>query len=229
MEARKLLSLALLTAVTAAQAQAEEGRWFAAIGGAHAAFHTKSGELQGPPGTTPPGVTATVDSVNTATVELKYRVAADWSVDLGFGVPPRVDLVAGGTAAGLGKVAEAKAWFPHLTLSYHLPTGTAVAPYIGAGVHRTWFTGVRAEPAYNGAVLGSSTDAKVKSDVGPVVRLGAEFRLPGGWSLDAMYFRYWIKTQATLTTQTPGVGAIERRLDLRSTPDIFAVMVGRSF
>lgn len=221
--------LIALLGATGVHAQEEPAKVFAAIGMAHAAFHVRSGELQGAPGSTPPGVTASVDSVTTAAVELKYRFAANWSADLGFGYPPRVELIAGGTADGLGKVADAKAWFPHLTISYHLPTGTPVSPYVGAGLHRTWFSGVRTTPAYDRAVQGSATDAKVKSDVGPVLRLGAEITLPGGWIADVMYVKYWINTRVTLTTQTPGVGGIERRLDLRAKPDIFAVMIGRSF
>lgn len=216
-------------AVASLHSHAEDGKVFAAIGLAHADFNVRSGELQGPPGTTPPGITADVKNTSTAAVEFKYRFAPGWSADLGFGYPPRVELIAGGAAAGVGKVAEARAWFPHLTVSYHLDTGTMASPYVGAGVHRTWFTKVRAQQAYNDAVLGSSTEAKVKSDIGPVLRLGVEFKVPGGWVADVMYLRYWINTQATLTTQTPGVGAIERRIDLRSRPDIFALMIGRSF
>lgn len=229
MKRSHIVPLIALLGASGLHAQEEPAKGFAAIGLAHAAFHARSGELQGAPGTTPPGVTASVDSVNTAVVELKYTFAANWSADLGFGYPPRVDLIAGGTAAGLGKVAEAKAWFPHVTVSYHLPTETAVTPYLGAGVHRTWFSGVRTTPAYDGAVLGTATDAKVKSDVGPVLRLGAEVALPGGWVADVLYLKYWIKSQAVLTTQTPGAGGIERRLDLRAKPDIFAVLIGRRF
>jgi outer membrane protein len=229
MEIKKQFAVLALGVAASVQSHAEEGKVFAAIGLAHANFNVRSGELQGPTGTTPPGITADVNSTSTAAVEFKYRFAPGWTADLGFGYPPKVEMVAGGTAAGVGTVAEARAWFPHLTVSYRLDTGTLASPYVGAGVHRTWFTKVRAQPAYNDAVLGSSTDAKVKSDFGPVLRLGVEVKVPGGWVADVMYLRYWINTQATLTTQTPGVGSIERRIDLRSRPDIFALMIGRSF
>ena len=49
------------------------------------------------------------------------------------------------------------------------------------------------------------------------------------WVVDAAYSHYGIKTTATITTVTPGVGDIAREIDVQSNPDVFSLTVGYRF
>lgn len=199
------------------------------VGVAHAVFNAKSSDLAGPPGTTPPGVTASVRDVTAVEGIVRQEITGPWSLEAIFGVPPKLDLDAGGTAAALGKVATARAWFPALLLTYSQPTGTLITPFVGAGIQKTWYTSAATTPAYDTAVGASSTHVALSGKFGPVARLGARVDLGDRWILDVSYARFWIHAHATLASDTPGIGEIPRTLGLKATPNIVGLMIGRSF
>jgi outer membrane protein len=69
----------------------------------------------------------------------------------------------------------------------------------------------------------------MESSWGHVLKVGMAFPLGRNWVIDGAYCRYGIRTTATITTATPGVGDIARTLDLRSDPDVVALMLGYRF
>ena len=82
---------------------------------------------------------------------------------------------------------------------------------------------------YSEAFGGTSSTAQMKNSLGPVVKLGVEVPVARSWVLDLAYMRYWIKTTATIATDTPGVGVIERRIEVKGNPDVIALTVGYRF
>ena len=210
-------------------AQTQELRNTVEVGYAAILFNTDSGELTGPAGTTPPGATA--DLRNTGTLGLVYErnVGGPWSIVFQGGVPPIVAFDGAGSAAALGKVGSARAWFPALMVAWSLPRLAGFQPYVGAGLNYTFFTDNRITESYTAAFGGTSSDSRLKNSLGPIAKLGVEVPFARRWVFDLSYTRYWIKTTATIRTDTPGAGVIERRIDVRADPDVFAVMVGYRF
>jgi outer membrane protein len=193
-----------------------------------ASFPTRSGELKGPLGTTPPGITAGVEDAHTVVLRYKRELGGGWGAELLFGVPPSVNLVANGTAAALGKVAQARAWFPSLVASYSWDLGASWRPYVGVGVHHTWFDKISVRDTYTQTVGGISTAGSVRSNTGPVARVGVEFEPSDQWIFDLSLTQYWISTKATLATNMGGP-KVERTLDLSIRPRAFMLMAGRRF
>ncbi len=199
------------------------------VGYAHIGFNTKSADLTGPAGTTPPGVQAGLN--NTATMALVYErnISGPWCFVLQGGTPPVVKIFGAGNAAALGEVGTTRAWFPAFLGQYAFEGPWGSQPYVGAGVNYTFYTEGWVKAAYTGAFGGTGSTAKLTSSWGPVLKVGIGFPLGRTWVIDAAYSRYSIHTTATITTDTPGVGAIARSVGIRSDPDVVALIVGHRF
>lgn len=196
---------------------------------AHIGFNTRSGDLAGPPGTTPPGVQAALVDTRTLALVLDLPLSAQWGVVLQMGTPPIVHFDGAGSGAALGEVGSARAWFPALLARWQPAPWGALQPYAAFGINHTFYTGIRITPAYSAAFGGSSSRARLKASQGPVFKLGAEWRIDPHWDVDVAYARYGIRTTATVTTPTPGLGDVTRTLALRADPDVFSLMLGRRF
>lgn len=226
---RRVAYAAILTmAVCGGSANAETPNNSLKIGYAQISFNSKSGELSGPLGTTPPG--ATLDAKDTDTIALVYerKLVGPFSLVLQVGAPPEISLIGQGTAAPLGEVATTRAWFPAALAKYSFSLA-GFTPYIAAGANYTWFTDNEISPIYTAAFGGTGSTGKLDSHIGPVVKIGASIPFASRWSLDLSYCRYWIETTATVNTDTPGLGAIPRTIDLTADPDVFGLIVGYSF
>lgn len=199
------------------------------IGYAGIHFRTNSGDLTGPPGTTPPGVQAEIKDAKTLALVYERKISGPWSFALQMGVPPTIRFNGAGAGAALGEVGSAKAWFPSALVTYSLTESYGVRPYVGAGLNYTYFNKGRISPAYNNAFGGLSSTATLKSSIGPVAKLGIEIPIADNWVIDFAYSRYWLKTTATVVTATPGVGNIERKVDVKFTADVFGAVVGYRF
>jgi outer membrane protein len=199
------------------------------IGYARIAFNTKSGDLAGPTGTTPPGIQADLNDANTLALVYERKLSGPWSVILQGGTPPVVKIIGAGNAAALGQVGTTRAWFPAVVVNYTFDGPWGTHPYVGAGLNYTFFTEGRVEPTYTGAFGGSSSTAKLKSSLGPVLKVGVDFPVGPNWVIDAAYSRYGISTTATITTATPGFGDIVRTIDVKPNPDVFGLLLGYRF
>ncbi|MDC0661416.1 OmpW/AlkL family protein [Marinobacter sp. SS21] len=198
------------------------------IGYADIRFNVDSGELAGPPGTTPPGVTVAVRDTATLALVYEYRLSKAWSLVAQAGTPPTIEMEGDGAAAALGKVGSVKAWFPALLIAYNFDFHW-IKPYVGAGLNYTWFSEEAVTPAYTRAFGGTASDAELEDAAGAVVKLGAEFPLADRWSAGVSYSRYWVSTTAEVTTHTPGLGDVRRSIDVDADPDVFSVTLGYHF
>lgn len=214
----------------AAGVQAEELANTVKIGYARAHFNTRSGDLSGP--FTPPGIKARLEDENLLALSYERRLSDQWSVMLQGAQPPRAQIIAAGTAAGIGQVASVKIWVPAVIATYSFTDLSGFRPYVGVGVNYTRFTDEQATSAYTSAVAGSSTSVEAKSSWGPVARLGLEYSITKNWVVDVSYLRYWIKTTASFTTVTPTPGGnvnVVRTVDAKVNPDVFTLGVGYRF
>lgn len=223
------VALAAALACAAAGVHAEETDNIIKIGYAHIGFNTKSGDLTGPAGTTPPGVQADLENASSLALVYSRRISGPWSVVLQAGTPPVVRMMGAGAAAPLGQVGVARAWFPAVIANYTFEAPGGLKPYVGLGINYTFYTDGRVEPAYTAAFGGTSSTSKLDSSWGHVVKLGVGIPVGGNWLVDLAYSRYGIRTTATITTATPGVGDIARKIDVRADPDVFGLLLGYRF
>ncbi len=221
--------VALATLCSHAFAQADEAHSTVEVGYAGIFFNTRSGELAGPPGTTPPGATAKVVNSRTLALTYEYQVAGPWSILAQMGLPPFLRFDGDGTAAVLGRVGTARAWIPAV-LAVRSFNGLAwIQPYVGAGLNYTFYTDRRITAGYTAAFGGTSSTSSLKNSVGPVAKIGFKVPVAQGWLVDLAYSHYWIKTTARISTDTPGAGVIERRIGIKGDPDVLALTVGYRF
>ncbi|MGN6650159.1 OmpW/AlkL family protein [Trinickia sp.] len=199
------------------------------LGGATARFNTQSGDLTGPPGTTPPGLQAGLKNLTMGAFSYQRLLWNHWSIMFQGGIPPTVHMQGAGVAAGTGDIVTAKVWFPALFATYTFTDFHGIRPYVGLGVHYTFFTNGSVTSTYTNTFQGTSTSVKIKDAWGPVARLGVEYLITKRWVLDLSYIHYWMKTTATLTTATPGFGNISRSIDVKANPDVFGLMIGYRF
>jgi outer membrane protein len=225
------LSFGLAAALACATAAAHAGDTdnTLKVGYAHIGFNTQSGDLTGPAGTTPPGVQADLHDAATLALVYERSLSGPWSFVLQVGTPPVVKMFGAGNGAALGQVGSARAWFPAALAHYTFDGPWGTQPYVGAGVNYTFYTDGQVSPAYTTAFFGSSSTAKLKSSWGPVLKVGMGFPLARNWVIDAAYSRYGIRTTATITTATPGLGDVARTVDVRSDPDVVGLTLGYRF
>ena len=223
------LGVALALTCAASEAHADGPANALMLGYAHIGFNTRSGDLSGPPGTTPPGIRTELHDSSTLALLYQRHLSGPWSVVLQAGTPPLVKMYGAGSGAALGQVGTTRAWFPAVLAQYALDGPWGTQPYVGAGVNYTRYSDGQVSAAYTGAFGGTSSTAKLKSSWGPVLKVGIAWPIGSNWVVDAAYSRYGIKTTATITTVTPPVGDIARTLDVRSDPDVVGLMLGYRF
>lgn len=199
------------------------------IGYASIGFNTRSGDLSGPAGTTPPGITAELNDARTLALIYERQIAGPWSIVAQLGTPPLVKIDGAGTGAMLGQVGTARVWYPAVLATYTFTDLPAIRPYAGAGLNYVFFTDRHVSAAYTGAFGGTSSSVTLKNSWGPVLKFGAEFPIARNWVVDVGYSHYWIKTTATIVTATPGVGDIARTIKVKANPGVFGLLVGYRF
>ena len=127
--------VAISLACAMADAQAGDAENTLKVGYAHIGFNTKSGDLTGPPGTTPPGVQADLNDASTLALVYERNLSGPWSIVLQAGTPPVAKMVGAGNGAALGQVGTTRAWFPALLAHYTFAGPWGTQPYVGAGLN----------------------------------------------------------------------------------------------
>lgn len=237
MQTKKIAAAAKVTAAATAAAlamccaaQADEAADNTIrIGYAKVRFDLQSGDLSGPPGTTPPGLR--IDSRNLEVFAISYerRLSANWAAQFQAGVPPTLTAVGAGAAAPVGTVAKARIWFPTAMLRYTFGGFSVLRPYVAAGVTYTFFTEQQVTPAYTVALQGSGSAIKLGSSWGPYARAGFEYPIDRQWCVNLEYSSFRLKSSATIDTQTPGFGNITRHVDFKDAPRILGITIGYRF
>lgn len=199
------------------------------IGYARVGFNLQSSDLTGPPGTTPAGLRINVKDLDVLALSYERRLSPNWGIQFQGGIPPTLTTVGTGAAASVGTVAKARIWFPTVMAKYTFTNVPTVKPYVGFGVTYTFFTDEEVSAGYTAALQGSSSSMKLEDSWSPYVRLGVEYPIDKSWIVNVEYSTFQIKSTATVVTQTPGLGPISRRVDIKDTPQIFGVTIGYRF
>jgi outer membrane protein len=199
------------------------------IGYAKVRFDLQSGDLSGPPGTTPPGLRIDAKDLDVFAISYERRLSSNWAAQFQAGIPPTLTAVGAGVAAPVGTVAKARIWFPTAMLRYTFAEFSGIRPYVGVGVTYTFFTEQQSSPAYTAALQGTSSSIKLKSAWGPYARVGLEYPLAKQWCVNMEYSSFRLKTSAAVDTQTPGFGSISRHVALKDAPRIFGLTIGYKF
>jgi outer membrane protein len=199
------------------------------IGYANVKFNTRSGDLVGPLGTTPPGLRIAVRDLDVFAISYERRLSREWSLQIQAGIPPTLNAVGAGAAQNVGTVATARIWFPTVMALYTFADVAVIRPYVGIGATYTFFTDQKSSSAYTTALQGSSSSIRLRDSWGPYARLGFEYPIDQHWHINVEYSTFLLKTTATVVTQTLGVGPISRQVDIKDSPRIFGLTVGYKF
>jgi len=199
------------------------------IGYANVHFNLQSGDLTGPPGTTPPGLRIGAKDLDILAISYERRLSSSWALQFQAGIPPTLTAVGAGAATPVGTVAKARIWFPTAMVRYTFADFGAIKPYVGIGMTYTFFTEQQSSPAYTAALQGTSSSIRLKSDWGPYARLGFEYPIDQHWCVNMEYSRFHLKTSAAVATQTPGFGANTRHVAIKDSPQIFGLTIGYEF
>jgi len=218
-------ALAMCAAAHAAELENNAVR----MGYAKVRFNLHSGDLSGPPDTTPPGLRIDAKDLDIFAISYERRLSDNWAAQFQAGIPPTLTAVGAGIAAPVGTVAKARIWFPTAMVRYTIPGFSAIRPYVAAGVTYTFFTEQQTSPAYDAALQGSGSSIKLDSSWGAFARVGLEYPLDKQWCLNLEYSSFRLKTSAAVDTQTPGFGTIKRHVDLKDAPRIFGLTIGYKF
>jgi outer membrane protein len=223
------LTAAMALGCFTVSACADDIEYSTEVGIANTHFSVKSGELEGPAGTTPPGVTVGVDDVTTEAFEANAKFSNGFGVSLVAGLPPILHFRAEGTAADLGVIGSARAWLPAIVVTHTLPGFGIVHPFVGLGLNHSSFTSNTVYDNYTEAFGGTSTHSSLSPRFGAVGKIGADFPLTEKLFATLAYSRYTVRTTATVTTDTTGVGPIVRQISVRADPNIVALLLGYRF
>ncbi|WP_075790606.1 OmpW/AlkL family protein [Massilia putida] len=131
-----------------------------------------------------------------------YMLTDQASVELAFGVPPKLDIEGRGTIEKAGKIADTKVWSPILMFQYRFGgTDSLFRPYVGLGGTYTKYTSVTTTPMLSMLTNpGGTTTASIDSAWGFVGQVGATYKLSDHWFLDGSIVPMRLKTTAHLST-----------------------------
>ena len=193
-KAAALIGLALVGGQAMAQTKSV---WSVKAGYNHFFPQAKSGDITGVP-----GGTVDVGDGGGALVSAAYMFSDNVSAELGFGIPPKLDIEGRGTIAQAGKIADAKVVSPILVLQYRFRRPDAVfRPYVGVGATYTWYNSVTTTPILSTLTNpGGVTTATIDNAWGAVAQIGATYKLNKHWFVDGSVGPTRIKTTARLST-----------------------------
>lgn len=168
------------------------------------------------------GSGVTVDSDTVPELDITYMVDRNWGVELILGYSSH-DVTASGSAAalGLGKVIDAKALPPTLTLQYHFAPDSNIRPYVGAGVNYTYFF----SEDVTGPLAIPGAKVKMEDSWGLAAQVGVDIALNDDWfvNLDVKYID--MNTTAKFSNTLVGAASI----DVDVNPVVWGIGIGRKF
>ncbi len=146
----------------------------------------------------------------TPTINLDYRVCRNFTVDVLGAVPVTQDIVINGS-----KLGSTRHLPPTVTLQYHPIPDSAVDPYVGVGVNRTFFF----NESLNGPLAGNSL--QLSNTWGVAAAAGVDWKFAQSWLVGADLRYIQIEPDASLNGAPIGKVKID--------PIVFGANVGYRF
>jgi outer membrane protein len=212
---RTLCALGLGAALTtmAGASQAQPLDWTAKFGIARYTTKQTNNGINGIG--VPPGADIHSGDANTVIFEIERRLTPHVGVELGMGLPPRIDAVATGSVGFLGKVLSTKNVSPTLFVNWHfLDEGATWRPYVGLGVNYTRFVGIESNLA---------PKVSLSDSFGLAAKAGVSYALSRQWSLFASGTVLYVKTDLVAVSGT----VLTSSIDLR--PVVYSLGASYSF
>jgi outer membrane protein len=191
-------------------------------------YDAKANDLTGP--YVPPGVNVDVKNVTTPYFAYLRRLSPHLVAQLAAGVPPKTETVGKGPATlgsvpFNGQVVSTARWFsPSVLINYvFLDEGSALRPYLGAGVNYTRFYDLQSTPAGDQA-NGGPTAITLSRSVGPVLTAGLRWHIKDSWSAYASYDVAQVDSDYVGNT-----AGVIRRTHIKFNPSTLVLSVGYAF
>jgi outer membrane protein len=197
---------------------------------------------------TSPGTNASVRSTFVPELVLTYFVTDNIALETPLGIPPKLELVADGTAAPLGPsgpklpldgfrpLATARAWAPMLVAKYYFGQAESkFRPFIGAGVNYTTFSGVSLNSEFESILKqfagpGGRVDATATSSWNPVFTAGASYNINERWFLTMSATYLPLKTKASFNAvDANGHVVLGNSAKISANPVLLSLRIGYSF
>jgi len=154
----------------------------------------------------------TVDSNTIPEIDFSYYFTDHIAAELILATGTRHHVIAHGVP-GLSDLGSVNLLPPTLTAQWHFNPDQVIDPYVGLGVNYTRFM--------DNSLLGGAIHTE-RDSFGPVLQIGADYNLEGGWLLNVDVKKVWIQTDVTLA----GTGKIDK-LDIN--PWVVSVGFGKKF
>ncbi len=161
-----------------------------------------------------------------------YFVDSNWAVELLAATPFTHDIIINdpqaiapsvlGEAVDGEKLAETTHLPPTLSVLYYIDTGTAIKPYVGAGINYTHF--FKEEFSDTAKGLGFN-DLQLDASFGLSAQVGVDYEFDKNWSVNVSARYIDIGTEATFMIGDTIAGSS----DVDVNPMVYSVMLGYKF
>ena len=162
---KQAIAIALLS-LLGAHAAAEESPWMVRV----RAIHLSPADKSDPVGGTGAADRIHVSSKTIPDVDISYFFSPNFSAELVLTYPQKHDVTLDGNKIGSFKHVP-----PTLLAQYRFDTGSAISPYIGAGINYTNISSVN--------LLNGAGNLEHKS-WGPALQAGVDFKIDRNWSFN---------------------------------------------
>lgn len=126
----------------------------------------------------------------TASVQVGRFLTRNIAVNATVGLPPKIDVYAGGSIGALPKLGELTYGPTALTLQYHFARSGRIRPYIGAGVSYMIVFDTND---------GAFENLEVDNDLGPAFEIGTDVMIGSNWGLFVDVKKAFLRTDASGT------------------------------
>lgn len=155
-----------------------------------------------------------------------YFFDSNWAVELLAATPFTHDVTIHDPKGTLGvdgaKLAEVTHLPPTLSALYYFDTGTALKPYVGAGLNYTIFFNEEFESAPTELGL---TNLELDGSFGYSVQVGADYQIDKNWSVNVSARYIDIATDVSFDVAGDSIGSASVNVD----PMVYSVMLGYKF
>lgn len=179
-----------------------------------------------------PGSGASVGNADTLGLALTHFVTDNFALTADLGIPPKFKLDGAGTLASQGQLGTAKQWSPAILAKWYFgDRNSQLRPFVGVGVTRVWYSGVKLSRNMQTLAAGATgtATADLSSSWAPVANIGLTYNIDQRWSLGFSVSYIPLETEADITGRTAGGATLKYRTKLQLDPTVTFLSLGYKF